>query len=104
MMQKYIEKFIRYLEIEKNYSPHTILNYKIDLEDFMHFIGEADMEKIDYLTLRKYLALLKDKNLSSRSVGRRLSSLRSFFKFLVRDGYLKTNPLANRARWEFWIP
>ncbi|KPK98312.1 MAG: recombinase XerC [Omnitrophica WOR_2 bacterium SM23_72] len=92
-MEKYIEKFMRYLEIEKNYSAHTILNYHLDLEDFRRFIGDADIEKIDYLALRKYLAQLKEKNLGARTVNRRLSGLRSFFKFLTREGYLKTNPI-----------
>jgi tyrosine recombinase XerC len=92
-MEKYIEKFIRYLEIEKNYSPHTILNYRLDLEGFRKFIGEADLEKIDYLALRKYLANLKENNLGNRSVGRHLSALRSFFKFLTREGYIKANPI-----------
>lgn len=92
-MQRYIEKFIRYLEIEKNYSPHTILNYRLDLKDFQQFLGEQSVEKVDYLTLRKYLAVLKEKNLTSRTVGRHLSCLRSFFRFLTREGYLKTNPL-----------
>lgn len=91
-MEKYIEKFIRYLDIEKNYSKHTILNYRLDLEDFRKFLAESPLEKVDYLTLRKYLAILKEKNLGSRTVNRRLSALRSFFKFLTREGYLKTNP------------
>lgn len=92
-MEKYIEKFIRYLEIEKNYSKHTILNYKLDLKDFQKFLGDTALEKIEYLALRKYLATLKEKNLGTRSIGRRLSALRSFFKFLTREGYLKTNPI-----------
>jgi len=92
-MEKYIEKFIRYLDIEKNYSKHTILNYRLDLKDFNKFLGGLELEKIDYLTLRKYLAALKEKNLSTRSIGRKLSALRSFFRFLTRDGYLKTNPI-----------
>ncbi|TAM40564.1 tyrosine recombinase XerC [bacterium] len=92
-MEKYIEKFIRYMEIEKNYSVHTILNYKLDLQDFNRFIAGTELDKIDYLVLRKYLAVLKEKNLSSRSVGRRLSALRSFFRFLSREGYIKTNPI-----------
>lgn len=92
-MDKYTEKFIRYLEIEKNYSAHTILNYKLDLEDFRKFLGDADLEKVEYLSLRKYLAALKEKNLGNRTIGRRLSCLRSFFKFLTREGYLKTNPI-----------
>jgi len=92
-MEKYIEKFIRYLEIEKNYSGHTILNYKLDLEDFGRFLSGTELERIDYLALRKYLAVLKEKNLGNRTVGRRLSALRSFFKFLTREGYIKANPI-----------
>ena len=82
------------MEIEKNYSKYTIVNYKLDLEDFQKFLGDSPLEKVDYLVLRKYLAILKGKNLKSRTVGRRLSSLRSFFKFLLREGYLKSNPIA----------
>jgi tyrosine recombinase XerC len=92
-MEKYIEKFIRYLEIEKNYSAHTILNYKLDLTGFNKFIAGTELEKIDYLSLRKYLAVLKEKNFSNRTVARKLSSLRSFFRFLCREGYIKTNPI-----------
>lgn len=94
-MERYIEKFIRYLQIEKNYSAHTILNYRLDLEDFGKFLGEAELEKIDYLVLRKYLATLKEKNLGVRTINRRLSALRSFFKFLVREGLLKNNPITS---------
>lgn len=94
-MERYIEKFIRYLDIEKNYSSHTILNYRLDLENFKHFLGETPTEKIDYLLLRKYLASLKEKNLQSRSVARRISALRSFFKFLTREGLLKDNPISS---------
>ena len=92
-MERHIGKFIRYLEIEKNYSMHTRLNYRLDLEDFKEFLGEKPIESVDYLALRKYLALLKEKNFKSRTVGRHLSSLRSFFRFLVREGFLKTNPI-----------
>jgi tyrosine recombinase XerC len=102
-MKRYIEKFLRYLEIEKNYSPHTLLNYQADLEDFDNFLNsgkeqraqdetEIPLEKVDYLCLRKYLASLKERNLKSRSIARKLSCLRSFFKFLCRDGYLENNP------------
>lgn len=92
-MDKYLEKFMRYLEIEKNYSLHTLLNYRLDLEDFMKFCGETNLEKVDYLFLRKYLAVLKEKSLGNRSIGRKLSALRSFFRFLTRENYLKVNPI-----------
>ncbi|MDD5595660.1 MAG: site-specific integrase, partial [Candidatus Omnitrophica bacterium] len=45
-MERYIEKFIRYLDIEKNYSKHTILNYKLDLEGFRAFLKEAPLENV----------------------------------------------------------
>ncbi|MFH1355262.1 MAG: tyrosine recombinase XerC [Candidatus Omnitrophota bacterium] len=92
-MEKYIDKFIRYLEIEKNYSKHTILNYRLDLGGFSKFVSGIDPQKVDYFTLRKYLATLKEKSLRNRTVNRHLSSLRSFFRFLTRDGYIKTNPI-----------
>ncbi|MCX5697969.1 MAG: tyrosine recombinase XerC [Candidatus Omnitrophica bacterium] len=92
-MQRHIDKFIRYLEIERNYSGHTVLNYRLDLTNFARFMGEVPLEKVDYLAFRKYLAELKQKNESSRSIARHLSALRSFFKFLVREGYLKANPI-----------
>jgi len=118
-MQRYIEKFLRYLEIERNYSAFTLLNYKQDLEDFNNFLNpvrskapkatvpsmagtsngvkDIPLEKIDYLALRRYLAHLKERNLKSRSIARRLSCLRSFFKFLCRDGYLSHNPTLSLA-------
>ena len=94
-MERFVEKFIRYLEIEKNYSPHTILNYKLDLEEFQKFLGEQQIEKVDYLGVRKYLAIMKEKGLQSRSVARKLSSLRTFFRFLTREGFIKANPIAS---------
>jgi len=93
-MQQYIDKFTRYLEIEKNSSTHTVTNYKVDLRGFMDFLGGDDISNIDYLLLRRYLAHLKSVQYDKRSVARKLACLRSFFKFLCRDGYLKTNPAA----------
>lgn len=92
-MQRYIDKFIRYLEIEKNYSGHTTLNYRLDLEEFKVFLGERAVENVDYLFLRKYLAVLKEKNMQVRSISRKLSTLRSFFKFLTREGFITANPI-----------
>ncbi len=91
-MQRYLEKFLRYLEIEKNYSPHTLLNYSIDLRDFTAHTAETPLEKVNYLVLRKYLAYLKERGLKNRSIARKLASIRSFFRFLTREGYIKENP------------
>jgi tyrosine recombinase XerC len=94
-MHRYIEKFLRYLEIEKNYSQHTLLNYRLDLTDFINFLGQTSIESATYLSLRKFLANLKERSLKQRTVNRKLSCLRSFFRFLCREGYLKTNPLTS---------
>src|SRR3989338_783097 len=91
-MNRYLEKYLSYLEIEKNYSRHTLVNYKIDLEEFFRFIDELSIEKVDYLTLRRYLAKIREKEHKPRTVARKLSALRSFFKFLTREGYIKNNP------------
>ena len=91
-MNRYLDKFLSYLEIERNYSPHTLVNYKIDLDEFFLFVKDIPIEKIDYLTLRRFLAELRTKEYKPRSLARKLSSLRSFFKFLQREGYLTTNP------------
>ncbi len=96
-MQRYIDKFKTYLTIEKNASPHTITNYISDLEDFALGISDKKIEDIDYLALRKYLAGLKLRNLSKKTTARKLSTIRTFFKFLYRDGYIKTNPATSVA-------
>ncbi len=92
-MQRYIDKFINYLKVEKNASRHTITNYSIDLKFFGMFLGENDISGVDHLVLRRFLAELRSKNYSKRTIARKLASLRSFFRFLYREGYMKTNPI-----------
>ena len=103
-MTGYLNKFFTYLEIEKNYSPHTILNYRIDLVEFSKFLGECHCEEpkatkqslsikdVEYSDLRRFLAQLKGRNLKPRTLSRKLSSLRSFFKFLQREKVIQANP------------
>jgi len=91
-MNRYLEKFLAYLEIEKNYSTHTLLNYRLDLQEFLLFFGETDITTLTYIHLCKYLADLRNKQHRPRTVARKLSSLRSFFKFLHRESHIKTNP------------
>ncbi len=92
-MQRFIDKFMNYLKIEKNCSRHTITNYTIDLKDFSAFLGDKKIEDVDYLAIRKFLAFMRTKNLSKRSMARKLATLRSFFRFLCREGYAKSNPI-----------
>ena len=96
-MERFISKFLTYLEIEKNVSAHTILNYRIDLEQLGNFLQDKDVQKMHRLDIRKYLAFLKGKNLAKRTIARKLSTFRSFFKFLSREGHISTNPIAGVA-------
>ena len=101
-MEHYIDQFLKYLEIERNYSVNTLASYKIDLSDFNEFISNTKgslqaLDKIDHLMIRSYLSNLQDRNLARSTVLRRLSSLRSFFKYLCRRGYLEVEPTAALA-------
>ncbi|OGX33545.1 MAG: tyrosine recombinase XerC [Omnitrophica WOR_2 bacterium RIFCSPLOWO2_02_FULL_50_19] len=95
MIDRYIEKFIRYLEIERNASKHTLINYSVDLKSLSEFLKEEPIEKIDYISLRRYLAHIKEQNLSKVSIARKIASIRSFFKFLFREGIIKNNPASS---------
>ncbi|MBL7071939.1 MAG: tyrosine recombinase XerC [Candidatus Omnitrophica bacterium] len=96
-MIRYVDKFINYLKIERNVSEHTIINYSVDLRDFGSFLEDIKIESVTYLVLRRYLAHMREVNFSKRTVARKLASLRSFFRFLYREGYLKTNPASSIA-------
>ena len=93
-MQRYIDKFLRYLEIEREASRHTVLNYKLDLSRFAGFLKEKNLNSVDYLFMRQFLAELRHSNISKASIARMFSALRSFFKFLVREGLVKTSPVS----------
>ena len=92
MLDRYIHKFITYLQIEKNASAHTITNYTIDLREFSESIKDKPLEQVTHIDVRLFLARLKEKNFSKSSVARKMACLRSFFKFLYREGYIKSNP------------
>ena len=92
-----IEKFIEYLKIEKNYSVNTLYAYKKDLIEFQVFINEnfdkCVIENVDYKIIRSWIVLLVNKNLSNRSINRKVSSLKSFYKFLVKTETINSSPL-----------
>ncbi len=94
----YVDRFLNYITIEKNYSTHTSANYKIDLKEFEAFLkarGNTDIKDIDYFLLRKFLSTLSERNLDKRTLSRKISTLKSFFKFILREGLIKNNPAAS---------
>ena len=92
-----IEKFIDYLQIEKNYSSNTLSAYKKDLIEFKNFINENfdkyPIEHAEYKAIRLWIVELVNKNLTNRSINRKVSSLKSFYKFLVKTDTIGTSPL-----------
>jgi len=90
--------FIDYLSLEKNYSVHTITAYRRDLETFQAFLDTSyDGEVIDavpYGVIRSWIVSLVDTGISNRSVNRKISSLNSYYKFLLKAKQIEVNPLA----------
>lgn len=105
-VKEYIAKFLFYLEVEKNYSPHTRRSYQADLLQFASFLGEGlPVEAIDHLAIRRFLAFLYGRN-KRTSIGRKLASIRSFFRYLVKRGFLQHNPaeLVSSPKQERFLP
>lgn len=99
-MKELIEKYLKYLQVERNASPHTILSYKNDLNSFLLFCAdsqETEIEKIDIqsitrLTIRLWLGDLSEEGLAKSSIARKVASLRSFFKNAFKRGHILKNP------------
>lgn len=90
-MKKHIEKFIRHLEVERAVSAHTLRAYRKDLEEFSGYV-ESEAANIDVIDIRGFIANQIQRGLNKTTVNRRLSSIRSFFRFLYIEGYVKKNP------------
>jgi integrase/recombinase XerC len=96
-MMPLIEKYIKYLRYEKNYSLHTEISYSEDLYQFSGFLSEhfpdADIKFVDSDVVRMWIVSLMENKISPRSVNRKLSSLKSFYRYLLRVGAIPVNPV-----------
>ncbi len=90
-MKKHIEQFCNSLKAEKDVSPHTMRAYTKDLEEFLSFTDKKPQD-IDNLDIRGFLASLHYRKLKKSSIARKLATIRSFFKYLHREGIVKKNP------------
>lgn len=101
-----LEKFLEYLQFEKRYSPHTVTSYKKDLEDFSHFFlrteSSDNLAKADKKIIRNFIVELSENNISKRSINRKLSSLRSFYLFLLKIGEIKVSPTEGISSLKFY--
>src|ERR1700722_15264909 len=96
-MKQVIDKFIEYLRYERNASPDTIREYRRDTQQFAGFLtppGEKTLplDEVDHRIIREYVSSLLDQGLERSSIARRLASLRTFFKFCVREKITRQNP------------
>ena len=92
-----LSQFISYLSLEKNYSKHTVKAYENDIIEFSHFCNVqydiADIDKVDYSLIRFWIVDLSEREINNRSINRKISSLKSYFKFLQKIEVLELNPL-----------
>lgn len=93
-----IQSFLDYLKFEKRYSPHTLISYEHDLISFFAFLsinyGDITLSDITHGYIRSWLAEMKSNNITSRTINRKISSLRSFFKYHLKRGAVTTMPTA----------
>ncbi len=91
-----IEKYIRYLRYEKNYSLHTEISYSEDLSQFVEFLAEhfsdTDIKHVDRDIIRMWIVSMMEREISARSVNRKLSAVKSFYRYLQRIGEVTVNP------------
>lgn len=94
-MKKEINDFLFFMKNFKSSSPHTLRAYKRDLMDFYEFINEMnlDYKSVTRNDVRGFLYKLKDKNLTKKTISRKISGVRSFYRFLLKEGYINKNPL-----------
>jgi len=92
-----IQPFIEYLKFEKRYSQHTIISYQTDLISFFDYIivqyGETPLNQVSHSYVRSWLASLKDGGNTSKTLNRKISTLKSFFKYQIKTGGLKQSPM-----------
>jgi integrase/recombinase XerC len=94
---QYLPQFLDYLSFQKRYSPHTIISYQNDLTAFFDFLltqfSESELAAIKPTYVRSWLASLKEQGMESKSINRKISSLKSFFKYQLRQQTLEVSPM-----------
>ena len=101
-----IDRYLEYINIEKRYSPNTIISYRKDLEDFAKFLLDTEsmenLQKADKKMVRNFIIHLNNQKLSKRSINRKISTLKSFYNFLLRISEIKTSPLEGISMLKFY--
>lgn len=94
----YLQQFLQYLRFEKRYSQHTLISYQNDLEQFFAYLASQfdgpPVDKITAMYIRSWLAEMRGDALTGKTINRKISTLKSFFKFLIRQGVIQQTPMA----------
>ena len=94
----YVETFLKYLKYEKRYSVHTLVAYTTDLNQFRNFVQEQNLYQenvnIGFKTIRLWITNLLENKISKRSVSRKITTLKSYYKYLLKEGIIEVNPMA----------
>lgn len=96
-MVEIVQKYIKYLEVERSLSPYTVRNYSNDIRGFLDFLGRSKVtsfDKVDRSIMRQYLGMLHSEKTSRISINRKLSALRSFYRYLLRENKVNSEPLS----------
>src|SRR6476646_3418126 len=97
LLQDSIQSFLDYLKYQKRYSAYTIRSYHDDLSQFFGFLqtqfGEVSLAVIGHNHVRSWLASIRERDITAKTINRKISSLKSFFKYLVRSGALEQTPM-----------
>jgi integrase/recombinase XerD len=97
-MDQWLDQFLHYLIVEKGLSKNTIEAYSHGLSRFLNYLkvqGVQEVEEISKFHVRGFLLTLRKKNLSTRTIVRNLVAIRTFFRFLIQEGFLEANPVEN---------
>lgn len=92
------DRFLDYITFEKRYSSNTVTAYRTDLVQFFAFLKEhydiTDIDKVDYQIVRSWIVSLMDNKVTTRSVNRKITTLKTYFRFLIKEGIVKENPMS----------
>ena len=97
-MEELLQKYIKYLELERGISAYTVRNYSTDIQGFLDFLdssGVTSLGKVDRSIMRRYLGLLQERGIARGSISRKLSALRSFYRYLMRESLVSAEPLSS---------
>jgi len=95
MNRELVNFFLDHLSIERRLSSHTITSYSTDLEQFTAFVNPIELQQVQAMDVRKWLISLSDDSIQNRSINRKLATLRTFYKYLLRTGKITENPMAS---------